>query len=139
MNENKYDKILQVTYKKSSKRKHIPTGDRAAQFAPFAALTGYNEAITEAARLTEEKIELDEYTKGEINNKLIFLAENIDAKPRTEITHFVPDEKKQGGAYVTVLGIVKKIQDFERVVIMEDNTLIPIDNILQITVDDIRL
>ena len=108
---------------------------RAAQFAPFAALTGHDEAVKETARLTDSKIELDEYTKEELNRKLLFLQEHADDEPTTTITYFVPDKRKSGGEYVSLTGTIKKLKDFENVVVFKDNTEIPIQDILLIEGD----
>ena len=105
--------------------------ERAAQFGAFKAVSGHEDALHETARLTDEKMELDEYTKQELNGRLNFLADHIDEDIEVSITYFVPDDKKSGGAYQKVDGLLTKIKDFERVVIV-DGVEIPIDDILAI-------
>ena len=103
---------------------------RAAQFAPFAALTGYNEAVKETARLTDEQLELDDTEKAQLNEKLQLLRQHLPRQLPITITFFIPDTKKAGGSYQTITGPVKKIQEYERRLIMTDGTIIPIDAII---------
>ena len=126
-----YDDILYLPHHQSKDRPHMSLHDRAAQFAPFAALTGYDEAVEEVARLTDSKIELDEYQKSELNDKLQFII-NSEEDEEVSITYFVPDKRKSGGAYITKKGIVLKIREYEKVVVMDDGTEIPIDDIFAI-------
>ena len=104
--------------------------NRAAQFAPFAALTGYDAAVEESARLTDSRIELDDYEKEELNQKLIFIRENPDLE--YEITYFIPDDKKEGGEYFTKRCYVKKRREFEGEIITRDGTVIKIVDIIKI-------
>jgi len=129
-NFEKYADIIDLPHQKSGKRPHMPLEDRAAQFSPFAALTGYEDAVKETARLTDERIELDEYSKDVLNQKLNRIKNNISS--RVSITYFVPDERKTGGAYVTVSGVVKKIKEHERLVVMESGEEIPVFEIIEI-------
>lgn len=132
MSEFQYNDILNMPYPNPDIEKDFPDKIlRAAQFAPFAALTGYDEAVEETARLTDSKVELDEYQKAELNDKLIFL-NNSESDEEVCITYFVPDKKKSGGAYITKKGIVVKIREYEKDVIMADGTEIPIDDIIAI-------
>ena len=126
----RYDDIINLEYPISGRHSRMSAHDRAAQFSPFAALTGHDEAIKETARLTDRKIEIDEYTKDDLNIKL----QIIDDNPGTEvtITYFQPDEKKSGGAYLTVTGCVKRIDEYEQTVVFMDRTAIPIDQISEI-------
>lgn len=128
-----YDDIIHLPHHVSATRAQMPLIDRAAQFSPFAALTGYEAAIKETARLTEERIELDETGKAALNEKLKLVKARLEERPEISITYFLPDEKKIGGAYVTVTGPVRKINEYERVVVMEDQTVIPIGQIHEIT------
>ena len=127
-----YDDIINLPRPISKTHPPMPMMDRAAQFSPFAALTGYDAAIKETARLTDEKIELDEYAKDALNERLQILAERIKEHPEIAITYFQPDAKKNGGAYVTAIGAVKKIDEYERFVVMTDGTAIFIEDIIRI-------
>ena len=131
-NMNNYDDIINLPYRKSTKRPRMEIINRAAQFAPFSALTGYETAVKETARQTDKKIELDEYMKEEINLKLQSLL--ISEDNQAEITYFVPDKRKSGGKYETKIGTVAKIKDFERTIIFSDKTEIPIEDILEIMI-----
>lgn len=126
-----YDDIIDLPHHVSKTHPHMPVSDRAAQFAPFAALTGYDDAIRETARLTDEKIELDEECKAVLNAKLLLLQEHLKEQPAAAITYFRPDEKKAGGAYVTVSGNIKKIDTYERVIVLDNGTKVPMDDIVE--------
>ena len=128
----KYDDIINLPHHVSKKHPQMPIADRAAQFAPFAALTGYDDAIDETKRLTVEKIELDENEKEKLDEKLHMLSENIPGKDCVQITYFVEDERKSGGKYATVKGKVAKINTYDKIVVMEDNIKIKIDDIIKI-------
>jgi hypothetical protein len=106
--------------------------DRAAQFSPFAALSGYEDAVAETARLTDMKVELDEYGKAALNERLNMIQDTLDEQPEVSITYFLPDKKKSGGAYVNVTGGVKKIDEYEHIVVMLEATKIPINDIADI-------
>jgi hypothetical protein len=106
--------------------------DRAAQFAPFAALTGYGAAVEETARLTEGLTELDETARALLNEKLRMLADFLDSEPQISITYFRPDERKTGGSYVTVSGTIKMVDEYARTVVMTDQTVIPMEHIREI-------
>lgn len=113
-----------------SKRHPQPTMiERAARFAPFAAITGYEEMVLEEARVTEERVELDEGTLAMLNEKLNIIHDSLDSEPVVQITYFEPDKKKSGGAYISVTGTVKRIDEYERLVIMSDGKKIRIDEI----------
>lgn len=132
MSEFQYNDILNMQYPDPEIEKDFPDKIlRAAQFAPFAALTGYDEAVEETARLTDEKLELDEYQKAELNDKLQFIIAN-DVMDEVSITYFEPDKRKSGGAYITKKGVVLKVREYEKDVVMEDGTEIPIDDIIEI-------
>mgnify|MGYP003295258305 CR=1 FL=1 len=106
--------------------------DRAAQFSPFAALTGHNDAIIETARLTDRKIELDEGTKSILNEKIQMISDYLSEKPTVTFTHFELDIKKDGGAYLKTTGSVKKIDDFKKEIYLTDGTIISIEHIYEI-------
>ncbi len=125
----KYDDIIHLPHHVSLSHAPMPVRDRAAQFAPFAALTGYEAAIRETARLTEEKMELDESSLAALDGKLQMVKEKLAFRPVITVTYFKPDRKKQGGAYVAVKGSVKKIDDYARVLVLEDGEKIPFDDI----------
>ena len=127
-----YNDIINLPHHVSSTRPQMPILDRAAQFAPFAALTGYDAAIKETGRLTDEKIEMDEEALNILNMKFQILVDSLDDEPEVTFTYFKPDERKAGGAYVKVTGTVKKVDDFERLIVMQDGTKLPMDNILNI-------
>ena len=128
----KYDKIMGLPHHVSKTRPQMPMSDRAAQFAPFAALTGYDAAIKETGRLTDERIELDVEALSALDMKYQLLMEALDEAPEVTITYFQPDERKAGGKYVSAVGAVKKIDDFERRITMRDGTRIPTDDVLSI-------
>lgn len=130
--QNNYDDIIDLPHHVSATRPQMSMMDRAAQFSPFAALTGYDAAIRETARLTDQKIDLDDYEKEEINDKIQLITEHLGENFGVVITYFQPDSKKAGGAYVDAVGIVKKIDEYERVIIFQDGKKIPIDDILDI-------
>lgn len=129
---NPYDDIINLPHHTSASRPHMSAHDRAAQFSPFAALTGYDSAITETARLTDKRVELDEYSKADLNERLCIIQRQMDEQTEVSITYFQPDKKKSGGAYFTATGCVKKIDEYERTVVMQDDTKIPIDDIFEI-------
>ena len=127
-----YDDILHMPHYVSEKHPPMSRLDRAAQFSPFAALTGYEAAVEETARLTDRRIELEEGEKEAIDQRLTLVQERLPEPTEVTVTYFVPDKKKAGGAYVSVSGTVKKIDGYERMVILRDGTSIPIDDILHI-------
>lgn len=130
-----YDDIINLPHYVSERHTHMSMYDRAAQFSPFAALTGHGSAIEETARLTQGQAELDESRKEKINEKLIFIAETYDKAYDVTVNFFVPDKRKCGGEYVSVTGKVKKIDSFNRNVVMLNGTIIPIENIYDIFFD----
>ena len=126
-----YDDIINLPHHVSATRPQMSMMDRAAQFSPFAALTGYDAAIKETGRLTNEKIEMDEEALSILNMKFQILARSLDDEPEVTFTYFKPDERKTGGAYLTASGVVKKIDDFERMIVMRNGTKIPMDDVLR--------
>lgn len=125
----KYDEIMGLPHHVSKTRPQMPMSDRAAQFAPFAALTGYESAIKETGRLTDERIELDEEALTALDRKYQLLIEALDDAPEVTITYFQPDERKAGGQYVSATGTVKKVDTFGRRIILQDGTRIPLDSV----------
>ena len=132
-----YDDILQLSHPTSNTHPRMSRTARAAQFSPFAALTGYEAAIKETARLTDQELDLDDTMKAELNEKLSFLKKHLKDKPQISITFFVPDTKKTGGAYKTTTGWVKKILEYERHLLLTDGTIIPVDKIIDIHGDSL--
>ena len=128
----KYDKIMGLPHHVSKTRPQMPMSDRAAQFAPFAALTGYDSAIKETGRLTDERIELDEGALTALNMRYQLLMDALDDAPEVTITYFQPDERKAGGKYVSAVGVVRKVDDFERRITMQDGAKIQMDDVLSI-------
>ena len=121
-----YDDIINLPHHVSKKHPQMSMLDRAAQFSPFAALTGYGDAIDEAARVTEAQIELDDSERQEIDR---ILREVYETGSPVEVTHFVPDERKAGGAYVVTAGVIKAIDPVSRVVEFQSRVKIRIDSI----------
>ena len=128
-NSHKYDDIIGLPHPISVKHPQMAREDRAAQFSPFAALTGYDEAISETQRLTETKKELDEDVKTRLNEKIAVLATRIAEHPVVKITYFKEDGKKEGGAYLTIVGAVRKVKECEKILQMEDGTEIPLADV----------
>lgn len=125
-----YDDLLNLPHHTSAVQPAMPMQNRAAQFAPFAALVGYDALIRETARLTDQKMELDESVKAELNEKLRLLLELLPQQPEVTITYFQPDSRKAGGAYRTTSGIVRKFLCSENRLAMMDGAQIPIDSIV---------
>ena len=129
MNNKSYEDIINLPHPVSKNHPQMPLEDRAAQFAPFAALTGHDAAIKETARVTDERLELSEEAIAQLNDKLNQIRDAIGTEQRFSITYFVPDGKKSGGAYVTCTGSVKKIDEYEKTLWMEDGTVIAIEEL----------
>ena len=130
-----YEDIINLPHHVSKTRLQMSMLDRAAQFSTFAALTGYDAAIKETGRLTDEKIELDEDTKAALDMKQAYLIEMIDEQPEITIIYFLPDARKVGGAYVTVTGNLKRFDEYERLLILTNGKKIPMDDIADIESD----
>lgn len=133
-----YEDILHLPHHVSRTRPPMSMSDRAAQFSPFAALTGYEDAVSETARLTDEKTELNEEVLTALNRKYQMLAEHLDEGPRITITYFKPDERKAGGAYAVVEGNVKRLDPVEHTVVMEDGVKIPMEDVISLDGDIFR-
>lgn len=132
-NIHEYDDIINLPHHQSLTRPHMTNHDRAAQFSPFAALIGYGDAVKETARLTDERPELNEDAKASLDETLRFLRESPGGQ-QVSILYFKPDRKKVGGAHLSASGIVKKIDSYERIIALEDGTVIPVDDILDIAI-----
>ena len=130
-----YEDIVNLPPHISKRHPQPSMMDRAARFAPFAAITGYEEMVLEEARVTEERIDLDEGTLSLLNEKLNMIQEFLDEEPEVTITYFEPDKKKSGGAYVSITGVVKRIDEYEHFVIMTDGKKIRIEDIYAIGSD----
>ena len=126
---NRYDEIINLPHHISKTRPQMPMSNRAAQFAPFAALTGYDSAIKETGRLTDERIELDEEALTALDRKYQLLMDTLDDAPEVTIIYFQPDERKAGGQYVSATGTVKKVDTFGRRILLQDGTRIPLDSV----------
>ena len=131
---HKYDDIIHLPHHQSKERPHMSLHDRAAQFAPFAALTGHEEAIKETARVTEERINLDESAIEKINQKLCEIEQFLEEKRNVAITYFKPDIHKKGGAYLTDVGTVKKIDVNDKILLMDSGMKIAMDLIIGIEI-----
>lgn len=128
----KYDDIINMPHHVSTKHPRMSMEARAAQFAPFSALVGYSDAVDETIRLTDKRIEIDEELKKELDRRLKTIKNNITNKPKATITYFIPDELKDGGKYVTISDNVNKIDEFNKVIILNNKTIIPINDIIEI-------
>lgn len=126
----KYDDMLRLPHHVSASRKPMAMTARAAQFAPFAALSGYDAEVQEAGRLTDRPIEPDEYEKEALNARLRLLARHFREEWVVSLVFFQPDERKAGGAYVTRTGTVKKLYETERLLTLTDGTVIPLDDLI---------
>lgn len=130
--KNDYSDIINHPHYVSKTRPQMSELERAAQFSPFAALTGYDAAIKETGRLTDERIEIGEETKSVLDMKQQYLLEMISEQPEIAVTYFVPDEKKSGGEYITVTGNLKRIDEYERQMLFTDGKKIPMDEVVDI-------
>ena len=132
MSTDKYNSIIGLPHHTSPTRKRMPNQDRAAQFAPFAALTGYDSMVEETARLTDAEDAFNEENTALLDKKLRILNELEAEHPYVEITYFIPDERKSGGRYETVYGYLKQIDKIEGAIILRDKRKIPFDKIRNI-------
>ncbi len=128
-----YEDIVAMPHPVSSVHPPMSLSDRAAQFAPFAALTSYHDAVREAARFTDDRIEPDEDVKDLLDERLRQLQQNADRHPRITILYFLPDEKKAGGTYVSATGSLKKIDWYQHLILLQDRTSVPIENIIELS------
>ena len=127
-----YDDIIHLPHYRSKHRSHMSIHDRAAQFSPFAALTGLDAAIEETGRITDSRIELEEYGRDLLDRKLVQLMEQLKERPKTAITYFRPDDRKIGGTYIEITGEVQKIDLHHKLITMDDGQTIPTDEIVDI-------
>ena len=124
-----YDDIIHLPHPTSTKHPRMSIRDRAAIFSPFAALSGHSAAIAETARLTDQRLELDEDARAELDRRQQILWEHLEERPEVSVTWFRPDERKEGGAYVTTPGRLKKIDEVERTLVLADGTGIHLDQV----------
>ena len=136
IDNRKYAGIMNLPHHVSLTRPQMPISDRAAQFSPFAALTGYGDAIDETARLTDHRIELSEEERTELDYKQQYLS-TLDS-PMVTVTYFVPDSRKSGGAYVTHTGVLKRVDEVERMMVFVDGTQVPLDEVVWIECVDVK-
>ena len=134
MNRN-YDDIINLPHPKPQTHPRMSIRDRAAQFSPFAALTGHSAAIAETGRLTDSRAILDEYEMARVDDALQKLQELLPQKPAASITYFVPDERKTGGAYQAISGTVKQIDAANGVLLLTDRRTIPIADIFDVAIE----
>lgn len=127
-----YDDMIDLPHPISKKHPRMSIRDRAAIFSPFAALSGHGAAIAETARLTDQRMELDEDTRAELDRRQAVLLKHIAEQPEVTVTWFQPDERKDGGAYLTVTGRLKKIDEVERTLNLQDGTAIPLENVIDL-------
>ena len=130
-----YEDIVNLPRHISKVHPQATMADRAARFSPFAAISGYEDMVKEAARVTEERIDITDATKELLNEKLNMIIEFLDEEPEVTITYFEPDKKKDGGAYISITGTVKRIDEYERIVLMSDDKKIRIEEIYAIESD----
>ena len=136
LDNDKYKDIINLPHHVSIKHKPMSLEARSAQFAPFAALTGYEDSVNETARLTDKKIELDEEEMKFINNILQKIKRSIKEKPKVTIIYFIPDKRKEGGSYITANGCVTKIDEDKLLIVLDYKLEIKFDTIIKITIED---
>lgn len=129
-NTHQYDDIIDLPHHVSKNRKALGRDSYAAQFSPFAALTGYDGVVSEAARITDERTEMSETELDVLSAKIQFITEHMKEKPEITFTYFKKDEKKPGGSYLTKTGNIKQIDDVERLLHFTDGTKLPIDDVV---------
>lgn len=129
---NSYDDIINLPHHVSDHHPHMDLLDRAAQFSPFAALTGHGAAVEETARLTDREMELDENTIELLDARLQMIREHLSENPEVTFTYFQPDERKAGGSYITITGKVKKLDEYQGKIILEDGTSLKWQDVVDI-------
>ena len=130
-----YDDMLHLPHPTSARHRRMPISERATIFSPFAALTGHAGAIAETARLTDQKMELDEDAKAELDRRQAVLLEHIAEQPEITVTWFQPDERKDGGAYRTTSGRLKRVDEVRRMLVLTDGTKILLDDVVGVESD----
>lgn len=133
-----YDDIIDLPHPTSKKHPRMSMGERAAQFSPFAALTGFGEVIRETGRLTDQRVELGESDREELERQLHYLCACERERPGVQVTYFVPDELKEGGSYTTITGKLKRVDPAERILMLEEGHKIPIGEIVFLKVEEMR-
>lgn len=133
--DDNYDDIINLPHYESKTHPRMSMHQRAAQFSPFAAVTGHDAAVKETERLTDKQIDLDERQKVELDEKFRIISEHLGQNPEVKITYFEPDQKKDGGAYITVSGFIKKIDVYEKKIVLQDGQKIEINQIYDISSD----
>jgi hypothetical protein len=131
---SKYEDMVYMPHHVSLRHPRMSRRNRAAQFAPFAAVTGHESSVREASRITEEKINLDDSYKEELNTKLMIVLKQTKEKRTAIITYFMKDNNKPGGSYLSVQGIVEKFDEFKKIIILENGINIPIDDVYDIKI-----
>lgn len=129
---HRYDDMINLPHHQSESRNHMSLHDRAAQFSPFAALSGYEDAIEETGRITEERIILDETAEVKINEQLAYIASHLGERITVSVTYFKPDHRKSGGSYLTDIGVVRKIDEVNHLLVMESGMKISMEQIIEI-------
>ena len=137
ISKGKYDDIINMPHHISKKHPRMSLENRSAQFAPFAALTGYEDEVEETARITDKKIEITDEIKSTINMRLQIIQEKINTKPKVTIKYFIPDNKKEGGSYKIVTSNVMKIDKYKQTIVLKDKTEIPINFITNINIEEL--
>lgn len=131
-NSNSYDDIISLPHYASKTRPRMDRENRAAQFSPFAALTGYDAAVVETARLTDRRIELSDDKKARLDERIQILLERVHERPKVSLTYFRRDERKAGGSYEIISGAISKIDEFEQLIVFADGRKIPVEDIYDI-------
>lgn len=134
---NKYSDIIEMPHHVSRKHKHMSGSSRAAQFSPFAALSGYDGQIIEEARLTNNKLDIREDSLGRMNETLGDIIERIKEKPLVEVTYFKPDDKKDGGKYVSLSGCVRRVDEVFREMIFTDGSRVSLNDVLDLKIQEV--
>lgn len=136
ISNGKYDDIINMPHHVSKKHPRMSLENRSAQFAPFAALTGYEEEVEETARTTDKRIEITDEIKNTINMRLKIIQEKLYTKPKVTITYFIPDNKKEGGNYKKVTSNLLKIDKYKQLIILKDKIEVPVNSIIDMDIEE---